>query len=252
MVAMGWFVAGGICERFPELTVVFLEGSGGWCAPMLERFDHHVDVFGSRYQTTPPSEVFKRQCYISFDPDEEALAYTANSKYVGADRIVWASDYPAPRRQDPRHRARARGGDGGARARAAPPDLRRECQPASTDPNPRPTEGVGVTHQPMEGVKVVEVAQFTFTPGRGRGPRRLGRRRIKVEHAVHGRRPARPATRHRGAAAGSFQPLMEHPNRGKRSIGLALENPAAYEVLLELVRDADVFLTNFLPDRDAG
>ena len=96
MVAMGWFVAGGICERFPTLTVAFLEGSGGWCAPMLERFDHHVKVFGSRYQATPPSEVFKRQCYISFDPDEEALAYTANSRYVGADRIVWASDYPHP------------------------------------------------------------------------------------------------------------------------------------------------------------
>jgi predicted TIM-barrel fold metal-dependent hydrolase len=96
MVAMGWFVAGGICERFPNLTVVFLEGSGGWCAPMLERFDHHVEVFGSRYQATKPSELFKRQCYISFDPDEEALAFTANSKYVGADRIVWASDYPHP------------------------------------------------------------------------------------------------------------------------------------------------------------
>lgn len=96
MVAMGWFVAGGICERYPKLTVVFLEGSGGWCAPMLERFDHHLEVFGSRYQSAPPSEVFKRQCYISFDPDEEALAYTANSKYVGADRIVWASDYPHP------------------------------------------------------------------------------------------------------------------------------------------------------------
>jgi predicted TIM-barrel fold metal-dependent hydrolase len=96
MVAMGWFVAGGICERFPKLTVVFLEGSGGWCAPMLERLDHHVKVFGSRYQQTRPSELFKRQCYISFDPDEEALAYTANSRYVGADRIVWASDYPHP------------------------------------------------------------------------------------------------------------------------------------------------------------
>jgi predicted TIM-barrel fold metal-dependent hydrolase len=96
MVAMGWFVAGGICERFPDLTVVFLEGSGGWCAPMLERFDHHVEVFGSRYQATRPSELFKRQCYISFDPDEEALAFTANSEYVGADRIVWASDYPHP------------------------------------------------------------------------------------------------------------------------------------------------------------
>jgi predicted TIM-barrel fold metal-dependent hydrolase len=96
MVAMGWFVAGGICERFPDLTVAFLEGSGGWCAPMLERFDHHLEVFGSRYQSMPPSEVFKRQCYISFDPDEEALAYTANSRFVGADRIVWASDYPHP------------------------------------------------------------------------------------------------------------------------------------------------------------
>jgi predicted TIM-barrel fold metal-dependent hydrolase len=96
MVAMGWFVAGGICERFPKLTVVFLEGTGGWCAPMLERFDHHIEVFGSRYQKTRPSEIFKRQCYISFDPDEEALAYTATSKYVGADRIVWASDYPHP------------------------------------------------------------------------------------------------------------------------------------------------------------
>jgi crotonobetainyl-CoA:carnitine CoA-transferase CaiB-like acyl-CoA transferase len=49
-------------------------------------------------------------------------------------------------------------------------------------------------------------------------------------------------------AAGSFQPLMEHPNRGKRSIGLALENPDAYEVLLDLVREADIFLINFLPD----
>jgi len=96
MVAMGWFVAGGICERFPELTVVFLEASGGWCATMLERFDHHLAVFGSRYQVTPPSEIFKRQCYISFDPDEEALAFTANSRHVGADRIVWASDYPHP------------------------------------------------------------------------------------------------------------------------------------------------------------
>jgi predicted TIM-barrel fold metal-dependent hydrolase len=96
MVAMGWFVAGGICERFPNLTVAFLEGSGGWCAPILERLDHHVKVFGSRYQTTPPSEIFRRQCYISFDPDEEALAFTATSRHVGADRIIWASDYPHP------------------------------------------------------------------------------------------------------------------------------------------------------------
>jgi crotonobetainyl-CoA:carnitine CoA-transferase CaiB-like acyl-CoA transferase len=40
---------------------------------------------------------------------------------------------------------------------------------------------------------------------------------------------------------------MEHPNRGKRSIGLALDRPEGMAVLHELVRSADVFLTNFLP-----
>jgi crotonobetainyl-CoA:carnitine CoA-transferase CaiB-like acyl-CoA transferase len=41
--------------------------------------------------------------------------------------------------------------------------------------------------------------------------------------------------------------LMEHPNRGKRSIGIALETPGGRAVLMELVREADVFVTNFLP-----
>ena len=50
---------------------------------------------------------------------------------------------------------------------------------------------------------------------------------IKVEHAVTGdaQRGLRLGTG--GVADGSFQPLMEHPNRGKRSIGLALEHPGA-------------------------
>jgi crotonobetainyl-CoA:carnitine CoA-transferase CaiB-like acyl-CoA transferase len=38
---------------------------------------------------------------------------------------------------------------------------------------------------------------------------------------------------------------MEHPNRGKRSIGLALDEPAGLEILYELARSSDVFLTNF-------
>ncbi len=43
-----------------------------------------------------PSEYFRRQCWISFDPDESTLAFTARSPLVGAERIVWASDYPHP------------------------------------------------------------------------------------------------------------------------------------------------------------
>jgi crotonobetainyl-CoA:carnitine CoA-transferase CaiB-like acyl-CoA transferase len=101
--------------------------------------------------------------------------------------------------------------------------------------------------RPMEGVKVLEVAQFTFTPSAGAVLADWGAQVIKVEHAEHGDAQRGLTIGAGGVAAGSFQPLMEHPNRGKRSIGLALEIPSAHEVLLELAQDADVFLTNFLP-----
>lgn len=102
--------------------------------------------------------------------------------------------------------------------------------------------------QPMRGVKVVEVAQFTFVPSAGAVLADWGADVIKVEHAVSGDAQRGIKIGTGGAAAASFQPLMEHPNRGKRSIGLALEIPSARAVLDELVRDADVFLTNFLSD----
>ncbi len=95
---------------------------------------------------------------------------------------------------------------------------------------------------------MVEVAQFTFTPSAGAVLADWGADVIKVEHAVTGdaQRGLRLGTG--GAAEGSFQPLMDHPNRGKRSIGLALETPGGHDVLMDLVRDADIFLINFLPD----
>ena len=101
--------------------------------------------------------------------------------------------------------------------------------------------------RPMTGVKVVEVAQFTFAPSAGAVLADWGAEVIKVEHAEYGDAQRGLTIGEGGVAAGSFQPLMEHPNRGKRSIGLALEVPSGRDVLMELVRDADVFLTNFLP-----
>src|SRR3984957_19518599 len=105
-----------------------------------------------------------------------------------------------------------------------------------------------MTHQPMRGIKMVEVAQFTFTPAAGAVLADWGADVIKVEHAVTGDAQRGLRLGGGGAAIEAFQPLMEHPNRGKRSIGLALETPGGHELLLELVRDADIFLINFLPD----
>jgi crotonobetainyl-CoA:carnitine CoA-transferase CaiB-like acyl-CoA transferase len=104
--------------------------------------------------------------------------------------------------------------------------------------------------RPMEGVRILEVAQFTFVPAAGAVLADWGADVIKVEHAERGD-AQRGLVRLLGldvASKGtSFFPIMEGPNRGKRSIGLALDNPAARPVLEELVRRSDVFLTNYLP-----
>ena len=98
MECVALFCAGGILERFPRLTVLFLEANGGWIVSLLERLDHHFEVF--RWDVPAlklkPSEYFRRQCFISFDPDETTLAFTAQHPLVGAERIIWASDYPHP------------------------------------------------------------------------------------------------------------------------------------------------------------
>ena len=42
--------------------------------------------------TLRPSEYFARQCWISFEIDEKTLP--ALVPFIGAERIVWGSDYP--------------------------------------------------------------------------------------------------------------------------------------------------------------
>ncbi|MER5436590.1 CoA transferase [Streptomyces sp. NPDC002588] len=104
--------------------------------------------------------------------------------------------------------------------------------------------------RPMEGVRVLEVAQFTFVPAAGAVLADWGADVIKIEHAERGdaqRGLVRVLGYEATSKGSSFFPIMEGPNRGKRSVGLALEKPSARPVLEELIRASDVFLTNFLP-----
>ena len=102
--------------------------------------------------------------------------------------------------------------------------------------------------RPMQGVRVVEVAQYTFVPAAGAVLAEWGAEVIKVEHAEKGDAQRGLFTVGAVSAGGPFAPIMEHPNHNKRSIGIALEVPEGLEILHRLVRDADVFVTNFLPD----
>jgi len=93
-IGFSHLVCGGVLERHPRLRVVVLEAGGGWLAHWFDRFDHFARVYGwmAPELRHRPSEYFKRQCYISFDPDESTLPLLA--PVIGEDRIVWASDYP--------------------------------------------------------------------------------------------------------------------------------------------------------------
>jgi crotonobetainyl-CoA:carnitine CoA-transferase CaiB-like acyl-CoA transferase len=102
--------------------------------------------------------------------------------------------------------------------------------------------------RPLEGIRVLEVAMYGFVPSAGAVLAEWGADVVKVEHAVTGD-PQR-GLRQTGLlrVEGDPNPNIEHANRGKRSIGLDMAVPEGREVLYELARRADVFLTSFLPD----
>jgi crotonobetainyl-CoA:carnitine CoA-transferase CaiB-like acyl-CoA transferase len=101
--------------------------------------------------------------------------------------------------------------------------------------------------KPMAGFRVLEVAQFTFVPAAGAILADWGADVIKVEHPVRG------DTQRGFLNMGGIEvnpdrhPLMEHPNRGKRSVGIDVSTPGGQEVLYELAKVSDVFLTNYMP-----
>jgi len=100
----------------------------------------------------------------------------------------------------------------------------------------------------LDGVKVLEVAAWTFVPAAGAVLADWGADVIKVEHPVMG-------DPQRGLISmglipggpGAVNYIIEQPNRGKRSIGLDISTEQGLALLYKLVEQSDVFLTSFLP-----
>jgi len=84
----------GLFDRFPELKVVLLESGAGWVGAALDRMDttYETALGKSVPLKEKPSFYFKRQCWISGDPDEKALALIV--EHVGNDKFFWATDFP--------------------------------------------------------------------------------------------------------------------------------------------------------------
>jgi predicted TIM-barrel fold metal-dependent hydrolase len=86
----------GVFDLFPELRVVVLESGASWIGYWLDRMDavYAMPQGKSVPLKESPSRYFRRQCWISADPDETTLA--AIIPLVGEDRFFWASDFPHP------------------------------------------------------------------------------------------------------------------------------------------------------------
>lgn len=101
----------------------------------------------------------------------------------------------------------------------------------------------------MQGIRVIEVAQFTFVPSCGSLLADWGADVIKVEHPSRGD-AQRGFIRWGGEPVDpNHNPMLEHANRGKRSVGIDLGTAEGQDLLHEMVKTADVFLTNVLPSR---
>ncbi|MCV7257209.1 CaiB/BaiF CoA transferase family protein [Mycobacterium shimoidei] len=100
----------------------------------------------------------------------------------------------------------------------------------------------------MKGVRVLEVAQWTFVPAAGAVLADWGADVIKVEHPRTG--DSQRGLRSLGhiTIEGDRNPVMEHANRGKRSAAIDMSTPDGHALLMDIARTSDVFLTNFLPE----
>ena len=95
MLALGSLLTGGVFARYPGLRAAFLEGSCSWVPWWLWVLDERVEKFGDDERfalTMPPSEYFRRHCWVSVEPDEALAAQTFAS--LGDDNIVISSDWP--------------------------------------------------------------------------------------------------------------------------------------------------------------
>lgn len=98
----------------------------------------------------------------------------------------------------------------------------------------------------LSEIKVLEIATFVFGPGCGAILSDFGASVIKVEAPGLGD-PLRHAHKAPPFMKLDFDYAWQQDNRNKRSIALDLKTDEGHEVLLKLVRQADVLITNFPP-----
>jgi|SRR5579871_1904415 len=95
MLALGAILCGGVLARHPNLKVAFLEANCSWVPWLIWRADEGYEREGDLFMEgldMPPSEYFKRQVWVSVEPDESPARYMIEE--FGYDQLVFSTDYP--------------------------------------------------------------------------------------------------------------------------------------------------------------
>ncbi len=84
----------GVFERCPRINLVLGEAGIGWIPYVLWRMDAEwEDQFKDLSLTMPPSDYWKRQCWATYQPDPIGIKLLDE---LGADKVMWGSDFPHP------------------------------------------------------------------------------------------------------------------------------------------------------------
>lgn len=103
--------------------------------------------------------------------------------------------------------------------------------------------------RPLDGVRVVEVANYVAVPAAGALLADLGAEVVKVE-VPRGELYRRTRPKYAGYATDFPEnPPFHMDNRGKRSLAMDLTRPEARDAVLRLIDRAEIFITNLLPSR---
>ena len=100
IVTLGEITLGGMCDKFPNLNVYFIEAGHSWIGEVLYRLDKlfacpPTEYFGDDpfYAKTKPSEIFERQIYVPFEGGDQH--YMSDMTMEGLSKnLIWASDIP--------------------------------------------------------------------------------------------------------------------------------------------------------------
>lgn len=94
--ALGMWILGGVFERFPRLSVVFVEPGLGWVSWWLYIADDLLLRQGYEFPALKrlPSEYFRQNVYLTFIDEPDAIQHARDR--LGVENIMWSSDYPHP------------------------------------------------------------------------------------------------------------------------------------------------------------